>query len=332
MKVYNEHNDNKLTQDLLNCLDKFREKRGFDSKSYIEEKVNIINKYFTKSGLDTAIVAVSGGIDSAATLALIIKASKEKDSNIKKVECLLLPCFDSDGVTNQESATEKGKLLCDEFYLEPIVIDLSEINNSIIDSVSAASLKRPDNWARGQLVSYTRTPVIYYYTSLLSSAGYKPVVCGTINTSEGAYLGYTGKAGDGMVDLQIISDIYKSEVYEVAKALGVPNEIIESVPSGDMYDNRNDTEVFGASYDFVELYLEYLKSSDEVKQKLISDIDEESKDLFYKYSDNLEHLHKYNRHKYIGKSPAVHLDVFNSEVPDGWINYKSYSDDFLKGK
>ena len=85
MKVYNEHNDNKLTQDLLNCLDKFREKRGFDSKSYIEEKVNIINKYFTKSGLDTAIVAVSGGIDSAATLALIIKASKEKDSNIKKV-------------------------------------------------------------------------------------------------------------------------------------------------------------------------------------------------------------------------------------------------------
>ena len=49
MKVYNEHNDNKLTQDLLNCLDKFREKRGFDSKSYIEEKVNIINKYFTKN-------------------------------------------------------------------------------------------------------------------------------------------------------------------------------------------------------------------------------------------------------------------------------------------
>ena len=86
------------------------------------------------------------------------------------------------------------------------------------------------------------------------------------------------------------------------------------------------------SYDFVELYLEYLKSSDEVKQKLISDIDEESKDLFYKYSENLEHLHKYNRHKYIGKSPAVHLDVFNSEVPDGWINYKSYSDDFLKRK
>ena len=147
---------------------------------------------------------------------------------------------------------------------------------------------------------------------------------------EGAYLGYVGKASDGMVDVQIISDIHKSEVYQVAHELEIPKSIIEATPSGDMYDSRTDETVFGASYDFVELYLNYLNMKDSEKEKLISSLDEKSKEQFDFYAKNLENLHKYNLHKYMAKSPAIHLDLYDSSIKGGWDNYYKITNVWLK--
>lgn len=133
-----------------------------------------------------------------------------------------------------------------------------------------------------------------------------------------------------MVDIQLISDIHKSEVYAVARELNIPESIINVTPSGDMYDNRTDETVFGASYDFVELYLNYLNMQENDKKNLIDSLDQESKEQFEFYSKNLENLHKYNLHKYMAKSPAIHLDLYDSGVKGGWDSYYKITNEWLK--
>lgn len=330
MKVYNEQSDKLLSEQLMSKLNDIRKNKDFNAQEYIEQKANMLNKYMNKYGLKACVVAISGGIDSAIVLGIIKKASEKTDSPIKKIIPMLLPVMKSTGVTNQNEATERGKELCKKLEIKPYIVELSKINTEIRNTLEPEIGIKGEDWAIGQLAPYSRTPILYYTTSLLNQAGFGAIICGTTNKDEGAYLGYVGKASDGMVDVQIISDIHKSEVYQVARELEIPKSIIEVTPSGDMYDNRTDETVFGASYDFVELYLNYLNMEENEKEKLISSLDDKSKEQFDFYSKNLENLHRYNLHKYIAKSPAVHLDLYDSSVKGGWDNYYEITKKWLE--
>lgn len=330
MKVYNEQSDRNLSEQLKEIQKEIRKKRNFNPKDYIEQKSNLLNEYMNKYGLKACVIAISGGIDSAVVLGIVKKASEQTNSPIKKIVPMLLPILKSTGVTNQNEATNRGKELCEKLDLKPYIIDLTSVNNEIKKSLEPVIEIKGEDWAIGQLGPYSRTPVLYYTTSLLNQEGFGAIICGTTNKDEGAYLGYVGKASDGMVDVQVISDIHKSEVYQVAHELGIPKSIIEATPSGDMYDSRTDETVFGASYDFVELYLNYLNMEDSEKEKLISSLDEKSKEQFDFYAKNLENLHKYNLHKYMAKSPAVHLDLYDSSVKGGWDSYYKVLREWLR--
>lgn len=321
MKVYNQQPDEKLSMEILNHLTKIRKDKSFSAKEYVSQKGKLLNQYMKKSGLNTCVVAISGGVDSAVVLAILEYAMRMNSSPIKKIMPLLLPISGSSGVTNQDDATKRGIELCEALHIKPYIIDLTNINVVVRNSVESVEEMCGGNWAVGQLGPYTRTPVLYYTTSLLNQYGYRPILCGTTNRDEGAYLGYVGKASDGMVDVQVISDIHKSEVYAVANELNVPKSIITVPPSGDMYDNRTDETVFGASYDFVELYLNYLNLEKIEQDKFRESLSEHAKVQFDFFAKNLENLHRYNAHKYIAKSPAVHLDLWDSSVKNGWDNY-----------
>lgn len=321
MKVYNEKSDKPISELLLKIIDDRRKEKRFNAKDYVLNKSKLLNAYMTKFNLKSCVVAVSGGIDSAIVLGIVNYASKQKNSPIKKIVPLLLPIIKSSGVTNQEKATLRGKELCDKLNLKPYIVDLSRINTTIREDLESVLKITGEDWAIGQLGPYSRTPILYYTTSLLSQEGLNAIVCGTTNKDEGAYLGYIGKASDGMVDIQLISDIHKSEVYKVGEFLEIPKSIMEVTPSGDMYDYRSDETVFGAPYDFVELYLQYLNYSDEEKVKLLNLLDTKSRKQFEFYSNNLENLHRYNLHKYMGCSPAIHLDLYDSSVKNGWEGY-----------
>ena len=330
MKVYNEQSDKNLSEQLKEIQKEIRKKRNFNPKEYIEQKSNLLNEYMNKYGLKACVIAISGGIDSAVVLGIVKKASEQTNSPIKKIMPMLLPILKSTGVTNQNEATNRGKELCEKLDLKPYIIDLTSVNNEIRKSLEPVIEIKGEDWAIGQLGPYSRTPVLYYTTSLLNQEGFGAIICGTTNKDEGAYLGYVGKASDGMVDVQVISDIHKSEVYQVAHELGITKSIIKATPSEDMYDSRTDETVFGASYDFVELYLNYLNMEDSEKEKLISSLDENSKEQFDFYAKNLENLHKYNLHKYMAKSPAVHLDLFESSVKGGWDSYYKVLREWLR--
>lgn len=320
MKVYHEQTPEQLTPQLSEYLADYRTQRNFIAANYLAEKACVLNDYVELSGLSSCVVAVSGGVDSAVVLGVVKRAAEQPDSQIRRVVPLLLPVFDKEAATNQAEATSRGEELCNLLGLEPVHIDLTAVHRALKNTVDAAIKISGQAWASGQLVAYTRTPAIYYTTSLLSQSGTPGIVCGTTNLDEGGYLGYFGKASDGMVDVQLISDIHKSEVYKLAEYLGVPESIRQAIPTGDMYDGRIDEEVFGTTYDFVELYTRFLSTNTEGRETVRSGWDAETKLQFDKLAARLEKLHGYNAHKYAAKSPAIHLDILPSRVPQGWQN------------
>lgn len=319
MKIYNKHRIEELPPAIKLELDNYRNSRNFSVAEYIENKISILNKYFSTYNLSTAIVAVSGGIDSALVLALLNKASKVKNSPLKKVVPIFIPAYESKGVTGQLSALHRASDLCSTFGVKMIELDISEHTKQLSNSIQATLDIQSDNWSEGQLVPYLRTTSLYYYATLFTQNNQKAVIVGTTNADEGQYIGYFGKASDGLVDIQLISDIHKSEVYAVSEYLGVPESLLDVVPTGDMYDARVDEEVFGFPYDFIEFYRYYLNftlfEKDKFKESLILNGEIE---IFNKLEQNVENMHRYNKHKYLGNSPAVHLDVIDTKIECGW--------------
>lgn len=287
-----------LTDTQTSKLAEIRKARAFNAEEYVNMKSFILLRYMQKSGLQAAIVAMSGGIDSAVVLGIIHYASVRHP--IRPV-AVSLPSTGNVGVVDQELGADLSRFYANQLKVEYHSID---INNSVktIGADVAESfrlrLSEVSPWAYGQLSPYTRTPYLYFVATILKELGYPAIIVGTTNRDEGSYLGYVGKASDGMVDLQLISDLHKSEVRAVAEFLKVPREIIDAVPKGDMFDGKTDEEIFGATYDFVELYASYRDDSEAAQ--------------------NLEALHKYNAHKYLVGSPAVHLDIQESGVEGGW--------------
>jgi NAD+ synthase (glutamine-hydrolysing) len=261
--------------------------------------------------IKSCVVGISGGIDSAVTLGILNYIKKQDNSPLQAIIPVLLPFNNDCGVTNQARATEDGKSLIAGLGLTSYEINLSSAHQLIHSAVIHALGIDHTAWAAGQLASNIRTPVLYHLATLQTQAGLKAVVCGTTNRDEGGYLGYFGKASDGMVDIQIISDIHKSEVYLLAKHLSLPGAILKKAPTGDTYDGRTDEEAIGCTYDEIELYAAYLNH--EVDRATL-ELDPAFRDI----SAVLEERHRINKHKYLVGSPAVHLDVYERAVKGGW--------------
>ena len=288
-----------------------RRNRGFTVEYYLHEKAKKINAYFSQSGLDSAVLGLSGGIDSAVVLGLMRYASLQKDSPIKKLVSLLMP-IESRGATDQDIALSRGKMVAEALGGDAWICPLGKAQEAY---VSAMSQLESTAWSEGQLLSVVRTPALYYAAAQLQAHGFRSLVLGTTNRDEGAYLGFFGKASDGMVDLQPISDLHKSEVYALAEYFGVPREIIDAPPSGNVWDGKIDEEMIGAPYWFIELYLMEKSQNFELDVSVLSKTEQE---LYQRYSQAIETQHSKNAHKYRVGSPAVHLDVLPRLIPGGW--------------
>ena len=325
MKYYG-HGEVNLTEGLEKLLQETRKIRAFEPKKYLEDKKELFLDYIEKYGITHTVVALSGGVDSSLVYAML-NYFKAESTQLKDVVGICLPAYENSGVTNQTELVKKVEKLMNQFGYDYKEYNMTPVVSAIDTQFKEnhSDLWTKDDWALGQVVSYARTPVYYYITSLLSAKGFRSVVVGTTNKSEGAYLGYFGKASDGLVDIQLISDLFKNEVYELAVYLNVPIEILQATPTGDMYDNRSDEEVFGTSYEFVEIYTYFLENikGDFKKEKEFYMKINDSLDTFLKNKDTLEDLHSYNGHKYLGHSPAVHMDIIlgTENIQNGWKYY-----------
>jgi NAD+ synthetase len=296
----------RLSDEQQQVLNTLRQYDPWKIPDLVQQKAERLNDYFRKYGLKSCVVGVSGGIDSALVLALCKHAMELPKSPIERIVPVLMPVYHERASTGQRSATERGRECASAFGLEPIVLDLTPAHSAVQGIVDTAMRSHGKPWALGQLVSYQRTPALYYVTSLLSEARTPGVVVGTTNYDEGAYIGYFGKASDGMVDLQLISDLHKHDVVRMARFLGVPDSILMVEPTGDMYDGRTDEKVFGFTYDALEYDLR-ARYQPMAFSRLRAVLGHDDLALRQKVND----LHGYNHHKYMGRSPAIHLDVLS---------------------
>jgi len=291
----------------------YRRQRNFRPEAYFAARLRLINDYCTRFGIASAVVGVSGGIDSAVVLALLVRAAAQPGSPLRRVVPALLPMFVEAGATNQDKATERGREVIVALGLSETLVDLSESLRVTKAAVDLGYGRVGEPWAAGQLVSYLRTPALYYLTALLGEDGLPCLLCGTTNRDEGAYIGFFGKASDGMVDLQPISDLHKYEVRQLAELLGIPGSVIQATPTGDTYDGRPDELMIGAPYDFLELYEHWLCAG-----RPDLSLAAQEKAQWDAWAANLEELHSKNLHKYLASSVAVHLDILERPVPGGW--------------
>jgi NAD+ synthetase len=310
-----------LDDALLDVLARLRAGRGFDAAAWLRAKARLLNDYARASGLRAAVVGVSGGVDSAAALGVAARAAREPGSPLARVVGALLPVFVDEGATNQALATERGRAAVAAAGAACVEADLGPAVRALRGALEGGAGGAATAWSAGQLVSYARTPALYGLAALLGERGEPAFVVGTTNRDEGSYLGFFGKASDGMVDVQLLSDLHKSEVRAVARLVGVPDAIVDAVPTGDTYDGRVDEDMIGAPYDFVELYELWrcLRAEAPARaEALLAALPPGARGQWDAYRAAVDELHHKNRHKYLGASPALHFDVWPRAVPGGW--------------
>ena len=273
-------------------LDKYRSERNFNVEKWTKKKINVFNEYLGKHNLSGAVLAVSGGVDSALTLALLKKTKELPNSNLKKIWAISQPIHSSDWALN------RARELCEKMDIDLKVIEQTDTFDNLTDLVADATGVKCNKFSGGQMRSYMRTPINYYCAQLLSQEGYPSIVMGTGNMDEDGYLAYFCKAGDGVVDVQLIADLHKSEVFKCAKYLGVPSSIVEAKPSADLWEDQEDEKELGFTYDFIEFYTGVYLNYDELeKESFLTGLNKNSLNEFVKFEEKCVAVHNRNKHK-----------------------------------
>ena len=197
-----------------------------------------ISNEVRKSGLKGAIIAVSGGIDSALTLSLTAKALGPE-----RVRAITIPERD---ITPDSDITDVMRLTA----LYDVTCDIVEITPTLEALSRALPLIDPsDRLATGNIRPRVRMIVSYHYANALNM-----MVMGSSNKTE-LLTGYFTKYGDGGVDLMPLGDLYKCQVRQLASYMGVPQEIINKTPTAGLWPGQSDEGEMGAPYDTIDLIL-----------------------------------------------------------------------------
>lgn len=299
-----------LHPDLVRKLGEVRAKRNFNAKEWVAQKSEMFNNYMRKAGLKACLVSVSGGVDSAVTLALMTHAKEQKDSPIQRVLGIAQP------IKSTEKIWKRAHLLKDVYNAELITVDQTQIYTQLKEIVDGAAGIKGSDFSSGQLKSYMRTPVNFYVAQLLSQNGTPCIVMGTGNYDEDGYLYYFCKAGDGVADVQLINDLHKSEVFAVGRELKVPKEILDAPPSADLWDDQTDEGELGFTYDFVELLTEFLRFSEKDKEAFTNDLHSDAREQWERIKATAELIHRKNNHK---ESYPLNLNILPTK-PDSELS------------
>lgn len=200
--------------------------------------VDGVKTYFEKNHFNTAVIGVSGGVDSALTLKIAVDAL-----GAENVTGLLMPEM---GLTKQENI-DHAKALCEFLGVRNFLIPINEF----VRNFSGLPWE-PNKIARMNTKARIRTVIIYNYANANSA-----LVLGTSNKSE-ILLGYGTKFGDLAADIEVIGDIYKTEVVALADHIGLPPEISHKVPSAELSAGQTDEQELGASYEDMDKVLQKL--------------------------------------------------------------------------
>ena len=219
------------------------EKTKNDIVEFVQNKVSEANA----AGL---VVGLSGGIDS--TVAAFLAREAVGKENVF-------------GVILPSTTTPTEDKLHGTAIAQLLGINYKEMAiDSILNEFLSVTQLEEDIKAIGNLKARIRMSIIYFYAN---SKNY--LVSGTGNKSE-ISIGYFTKHGDGACDIEPIGDLYKTDVFELAKYLGVPQEIIDKPPRAGLWNNQTDEDEIGMTYELLDKIL-YRFIEKEIDAKSIAD-------------------------------------------------------------
>ena len=204
-----------------------------------------------KFGINRAVVALSGGIDSALSCTLAVRALGS-DS----VLAVLMPYRTSNPASRGDAET-----LVRQLNITSVLIDISPAVDGITDQLN----DKPSDLRRGNVMARTRMTALYD-----QSESFGGLVVGTSNKTE-LLLGYGTQHGDMASAVNPIGDLYKTQVRALSKALNVPEEILEKAPSADLWEGQSDEDELGFDYELADRMLYLLIDEQFTADDLISD-------------------------------------------------------------
>ena len=219
-------------------------------ENYAEVKASIINwikDYADKHKINALVVGVSGGIDSAVVSTLCAETTL-------KTYVLSMPLLsnpDNDKLSNDHAQHLESKYQ----NVYRVRVDLSNTYMSLMQSI--------ESWTNGAFLenelananTKSRLRMVTLYQIAGSAGG---IVVGTGNKVEDYGVGFYTKYGDGGVDIAPIADLYKTEVWELGKHLGIDQRIIDAPPTDGLWnDSRTDEQQIGATYEDLEYAMEH---------------------------------------------------------------------------
>jgi len=205
----------------------------------VKKLATFIATTFANHTKTQAVIAVSGGIDSAVSLMLVAQALGPQ-----KVMALLLP-YGEQEMTDAALAVQAAQIPASN------VITIN-IKSSVDATAQLLQIPEIETVRLGNLKARTRMLCVFDTAKKVDA-----LVCGTENKSE-HYLGYFTRFGDAASDLEPISTLYKTQVRQLAAFLRVPQSIIEKAPSAGLWAGQTDEQEMGFTYSEADRVLEEL--------------------------------------------------------------------------
>ncbi len=215
---------------------------GSELESHREHITDFIARKADDAGVDTSVIALSGGIDSTLTAHLAVEALG-KDS----VYGLVLPTE----VNRQSNMTDAERVADELLDIEYDVVEIGPVVDAIVEAIpgtdaAEAPVDEPEQVAVGNTRARVRSVFNYFVANRDNG-----LVLGTGNKSE-ALVGYFTKYGDGAVDCLPIANLYKQQVRQLARHIGVPEDLASKTASAELWADQTDEEELGIDYDTLD--------------------------------------------------------------------------------
>jgi NAD+ synthase len=199
--------------------------------------VDFISNQLRQAGFERALVGLSGGIDSALVAFLVAEAI-----GAERLLCLMMPYR-----TSSPQSVEHARLVIERLGCAGESIDISPMVDGYFGLEGKPGSGGPEAVAaspvrRGNFMARARMSVLYDH-----SVSWGGLVVGTGNKTE-TLIGYTTLFGDSACAFNPVGDLYKSQVRQLAAAIGVPEAIIRKAPSADLWPGQTDEVEAGFSY------------------------------------------------------------------------------------
>ncbi|HEX5578602.1 MAG TPA: NAD+ synthase [Candidatus Limnocylindria bacterium] len=208
-----------------------------DAAQAVEVITGFIGAQMAQTGFSRVVVGLSGGVDSATTAFLAVRAT-----GADKVLAVRMPYRTSSPESEADALAVVEVLGC-----QTERVDISPMVDPMLALISGD--EEATRVRRGNVMARQRMIVLYD-----RSAAFDALVIGTSNKTE-ALLGYGTLWGDMAAAIQPIGDLYKSQLRAVAECLGVPERILVKPPSADLWPGQTDETELGASYDDLDRIL-----------------------------------------------------------------------------